>query len=42
VADIAFIFHWTADHVMAMPAGRIQMWREKAIKRWNQTNQAGE
>ncbi|MCC5811209.1 MAG: GpE family phage tail protein [Ectothiorhodospiraceae bacterium] len=36
MADIAFIFHWPPDQLLAMRAGQILDWRDKARRRWNQ------
>lgn len=42
MADIAFIFHWSAESLMAMRVSEIQSWRDKATERWQKAYGGGE
>ncbi|MDX2109205.1 MAG: GpE family phage tail protein [Verrucomicrobiota bacterium] len=33
MADIATVFHWSADEMLEMPVDELLDWREKAVAR---------
>ncbi|MBX9860653.1 MAG: GpE family phage tail protein [Sphingomonas sp.] len=35
MADIAAIFHWPLDVMLAMPVDELFAWQRRAAERWN-------
>ena len=42
MADIAAVFHWSAEALAAMPLDELFAWQRRAVDRWNRMHGDGD